>query len=501
METILKILMVEDLQADAELIKRELQKNNIGFIDQCVETEENYIKAIQDFKPDIILSDYSLPHFNGMQALIIRQKLAPCVPFILITGTINEETAVEIMKAGADDYIIKENLKRLGEAFKAAIKKQKNLISKKEAEIQLRVLSRSVEQNPASIVITNTKGDIEYVNPKFTLLSGYSLEDVLGKNPRILKTDTTTPEEYKNLWQTITSGNDWHGEFQNRKKNGDIYFESASISPIINEEGILTHFIAVKEDITEKRNMLHDLINAKDKAEESDRLKTAFLHNISHEIRTPMNAIVGFSGFLNNPDLLPEKRKEFTDIIIKSSDQLLAIITDIVSVATIESGQAKIFEKETNLNAICNLLNEQFKLKAEKQNISLCLKTALPDNEALVKTDETKLTEILSNLISNAIKFTKQGYVNFGYCIKGENIEFYVEDTGIGIPAEMHNEIFKRFSQIETETTRQYGGSGLGLSISKAYAELLGGKMWLTSKIEEGATFYVTIPYKKKQIR
>ncbi len=180
---------------------------------------------------------------------------------------------------------------------------------------------------------------------------------------------------------------------------------------------------------------------------------------------------------------------------------MLAIITDIVSVATIESGQAKIFEKETNLNAICNLLNEQFKLKAEKQNISLCLKTALPDNEALVKTDETKLTEILSNLISNAIKFTKQGYVNFGYCIKGENIEFYVEDTGIGIPAEMHNEIFKRFSQIETETTRQYGGSGLGLSISKAYAELLGGKMWLTSKIEEGATFYVTIPYKKKQIR
>ncbi len=260
--------------------------------------------------------------------------------------------------------------------------------------------------------------------------------------------------------------------------------------------------------------MTEELIIAKDKAEESDRLKTAFLHNISHEIRTPMNAIVGFSEFLNNPDLLPENRKKYTDIVVQSSKQLLSIITDIVSISTIEAGQEKIVENETNLNAVCKLLLEQFLSKAEKRNIGLALKTALPDDEALVITDEIKLTQVLSNLIGNALKFTEHGRVEFGYALKEHNLEFYIEDTGIGIPAEMHETIFQRFRQVEISTSRQFGGSGLGLSISKAYVELLGGKMWLKSEPENlpadplrqsyseaskagGSTFYFTIPYKK----
>ncbi len=242
---------------------------------------------------------------------------------------------------------------------------------------------------------------------------------------------------------------------------------------------------------------MDDLITAKEKAEESDNLKTAFLHNISHEIRTPMNAIVGFSMALKNPDLLPEKCNYFTEIIIQSSNQLLAIINDIVSIATIEAGQVQINETETNLNKICNLLNEQFKLKAKIQDVFLNLKTTLPDKEALIITDEIKLTEILTNLIGNALKFTSKGTVNFGYHLKENNIEFYVEDTGIGIPTEMHNEIFKRFRQVETTSCRQFGGSGLGLSISKAYVELLGGQIWLTSELDKGSVFTFTIPYKK----
>jgi len=858
--------MLEDLPSDAELIKHEIKKSGIQFIDQIVETREGFIQAIQNFNPDVILSDYSLPNFNGMQALVIRAELAPSTPFILVTGSINEETAVEVMKFGADDYLIKEHIVRLGEAIRTAIEKKEIIHLKNVAEEKLKVLQRAVEQNPASIIITNIKGEIEYVNPKFTQLTGYSLDDALGQNPRILKSGTTTPEEYKRLWEVITSGNEWHGEFRNRKKNGEFYYESASISPITDEKGNITHFLAVKEDITERKQveealsksqkefqnyfnsssvglsvtspdkiwievnqklcdlfgytkeeligltweklshpedlsanlelfqqaldgkiasyeiekrfirkngsiayvilsvvcehnkdgsvhhflssyiditrrkqseeqiktlskaieqsptsiiitnaegkiefvnakftslmqysledvkgknprifnpghapadmfqtmwetlqagsiwqvesmnrkkdglsfrenviisplmddygrisnyiiiseditekkeidkklkllahslesigecvsitdtddiifyvnesfqqtygyteneligkhismlrplgmeaeyaltifqetrnggwrgelvnrrkdgtlfpillstslikdenditisligvaiditerkkLLDDLVNAKVKAEESDRLKTAFLHNISHEIRTPMNAIVGFSEFLTEPDLSIEKRNHFIDIIVQSSDQLLSIITDIISISTIEAGQEKIREKEVNINRICNLINDQFQARAQSLNVDLHYNTGLADNEANFITDETKLIQILTNLVGNALKFTKQGSVDFRYEVKGNQLEFYVKDTGIGIPPEMHNEIFNRFRQVETTSARQFGGSGLGLSISKAYVELLGGKIWLTSEPEKGSTFYFTLPLK-----
>ncbi len=240
-----------------------------------------------------------------------------------------------------------------------------------------------------------------------------------------------------------------------------------------------------------------ELFAAKEKAEESDRLKTAFLHNISHEIRTPMNAIVGFSGLLNEPDLPPEKVRDFTTIIEQSSNQLLSIITDLISISTIEAGQQKINEKAININELCQLILNQYILRARSQNINLNYKSALMWEKAEIISDETKLIEILSNLIGNALKFTIQGSVNFGYNVKGDFIEFYVSDTGIGIAEEFHEDIFKRFKQVENSLSRQQSGTGLGLSISKAYVELLGGKIWLTSELSKGTTFYFTIPLKK----
>jgi len=364
---------------------------------------------------------------------------------------------------------------------------------------KLRKLSRAVEQSPALIVITDLKGNIEYVNPKFTEITGYSLQEVVGKNSRFLKSGYTAQTEYENLWNTIISGSEWKGEFRNKRKDGSLYWEEASITAIKTPDGKITHFLAVKSDITEKKRIIDELVLAKEKAEESDRLKTAFLHNISHEIRTPLNAIVGFSGLLNDPELLPEKRKHFTDIINQSSDQLLFIITDIINIASIEAGQEKPTYKETNLNTAMQLLHDQFLLKAKKQNVCLNLAPLLPDQEVCIVTDETRLTQVLINLIGNALKFTKQGCVNFGYRVKNNELEFYVEDTGIGIPSEMHEEIFKRFRQVETTTSRQFGGSGLGLSISKAYVEMLGGKMWLISETGKGSTFYFTVPYKKEK--
>jgi PAS domain S-box-containing protein len=282
-----------------------------------------------------------------------------------------------------------------------------------------------------------------------------------------------------------------------RKSDGETRWVNGLGQLNFDAEGNILSLIGTIQDITERRRAEEALVKAKEKAEESDRLKTAFLQNISHEIRTPMNAIVGFSGFLNDPGLLPEKRKHFTEMIVQSSNQLLSIITDIISIATIEAGQGKIYEMEITLNSTLKLLYAQFIGRAQKKGVILRFETSLPDNEDRIKSDETKLGSILSNLIGNALKFTKKGCVNFGYYVKDTHLEFYVEDTGIGIPSEMHDEIFKRFRQVETTASRQYGGTGLGLSISKSYVELLGGKMWLTSEPGKGSAFYFTIPYKK----
>jgi PAS domain S-box-containing protein len=499
MEKKIKILIVEDSLSDAELISYEIKKSGIRFIEHLVSTREEYLKALHDFNPDIILSDYALPAFTGMQALMLRQQLAPSIPFILVTGSINEETAVEVMKAGADDYVIKEHITRIGTAIKTAFEKRDIIRSKEKAEEKLRILSRAIEQNPASIIITSVEGFIEYVNPKFTTLTGYTPDEVYGQNPRILKSGNTTREEYHQLWKMITSGGEWHGEFTNCKKNGEIYFESASICPITNDNGKITHFLAVKEDITEKKKMLNDIVMAKEKAAESDRLKTAFLHNISHEIRTPMNAIVGFSEILNEPGLPPDKRRFFTDIIIQSSNQLLSIITDIINIATIEAGQEKIHEERVDLNSMCEYILEQFISVSQDKNIALNYTTSLEGEDAIVFTDGTKLKQILTNLVGNALKFTQQGHIRFGYTVNNNFLEFYTEDTGIGISPDLHEEVFQRFRQVEYSATRHFGGAGLGLSISKAYIELLGGKIWVNSEPNKGSVFHFIIPLKKAE--
>jgi PAS domain S-box-containing protein len=243
--------------------------------------------------------------------------------------------------------------------------------------------------------------------------------------------------------------------------------------------------------------LFEDMTVAKEKAEESDRLKTAFIQNISHEIRTPLNAIIGFSGFLEQPDLSEADRKEYINIIFQSNNQLLSIINDILNISQIETGQVTLKYNDVNINLIIRNLYLQFHLEAEKKNIELRTKTVFPDEISILLTDKDKLIQIISNLLSNAIKFTNEGYVEFGYYYNGDNLIFFIKDSGIGISENEQFRIFERFYQVDKAVSRRYGGTGLGLSISKAYAELLGGKLWVESVLGAGSTFYCSIPYKK----
>ncbi|MFA5973727.1 MAG: PAS domain S-box protein [Lentimicrobiaceae bacterium] len=364
-----------------------------------------------------------------------------------------------------------------------------------QAEKILLKLSSAVEQTVDSIIITDRDGTIEYVNRAFELLTGYSSEEALGKTPRILKSAIQDQKSYEDMWRTILSGKVFKAEFVNKKRNGDLYDEEKTISPIFDKNKNITHFVGIGVDITKRKLAGLELIEAKNKAEESDRLKSAFLTNMSHEIRTPLNGILGFTGLLKEPKLSGVEQQEYIKIIEKSGERMLNIISDIISISIVESGNLKTSIAATDMNKQIEFLLTFFKPEAMRKELDIYCTKLLSPSESVILTDKEKVNSILSNLIKNAIKFTKTGSIEFGCEKKGQYLEYYVKDTGIGINQEKMEIIFDRFRQGSESHTRNYEGAGLGLSISKAYVEVLGGKIWVESEEGKGSTFYFTIPY------
>jgi PAS domain S-box-containing protein len=499
MPTKLYALLLEDVQKDAELISEMLSNEGFELTYDIVQTESDYVTHLNRNDYDIIFADFTLPSFNGVIALDLAKKICPDTPFICVSGTIGEDKAVELLKQGATDYVLKGRMERLVVATKRALDSVAQLKKFRNNELELQTNRQMLQ------TIINNALDAIYIKDidgKY-LLFNEAAEKAMGKKAaEVIRKDDTfihLPEEAKSAMsidrKVIETGIPYTNEETYTLADGNIHTFHTIKCPMFDDFGKPCGLFGIARDITDRKKMEHNLTEAKEKAEESDRLKTSFLHNISHEIRTPMNAIIGFSEFLNDPDLLPDNRKEFTDIIIQNAHQLLSIITDIICIATIEAGQEKITEKEFELNSTLKHIHSHFQISAQKQNIELNLNLS-KELEFWVVSDETKLIQILDNLIGNAVKFTKQGHVNFGYVQQGSQLEFYVEDTGIGIPSELQEEIFKRFRQVETSSARNYGGSGLGLSISKAYVELLGGKMWMNSELGKGSTFFFSIPIK-----
>jgi signal transduction histidine kinase len=245
----------------------------------------------------------------------------------------------------------------------------------------------------------------------------------------------------------------------------------------------------------------HELLKAKEKAEESDRLKSAFLANMSHEIRTPMNGILGFAQILKEPDLTGAEQQQYIEIIEKSGARMLNIINDIIHISKIEAGLMEFDIVETNINEQIEYIFTFFKPEAEAKGIKLYYTNPLPSREAIIKTDREKVYAILTNLVKNAIKYSHEGSIEFGYKNKGEVFEFYVKDTGIGIPKDRQEAIFERFIQADIFDKMAKQGAGLGLSISKAYVEMLGGKIWVESQEGKGSTFYFTLPYNAEPVK
>jgi len=499
----------------------------------------------------------------------------------------------------------------------------RDITKRRIAEQELHKLSSVVHQNPTTIIITTLDGTIEYINPAGCTISGYAAAELIGKNPSLFSSGDTSAETYRTLWATIKAGKKWEGTFKNRKKTGEYFWESALIVPIFDAEGVITHYLGVKEDISQRiqaeealieseeryrklfeaspdaiiladietgmlvgansaacsllgyelnelrkmhqteihparieqfvadsfnehaekalskenlqpiesvilrsdgseipvevlsnnitlngRNILQgvfrnisdrnqareELLKAKEKAEASDKLKSAFLRNISHELRTPLNGIIGFSEMITQSDSSEEDRIEFNRMIKKSSTRLINTITGYMDISLIVSGLTEINKRPFSILKFLDKIDSLAIELCYSRNLHLDIICKSPDEDIEIITDEFLLIKIFRHFIDNAVKFTKEGSITINYQLKSGYHQFSVIDTGTGIPEEFLSVIFDIFRQADLTASRGYEGSGLGLSIARGFVKLLGGEVWVESEINKGSAFYFTIP-------
>ncbi|MBI5539755.1 MAG: response regulator [Bacteroidia bacterium] len=629
MKTKIRILHIDDNIHDRMLIRDALQKEHDEFDLAEADSREIFEKYITKNNFDLVLSDFNILGFDGLQVLQVVKEINPDLPVIIVTGTGSEEIAIQAMKMGAADYVIKSvsHIKGLAPTIKAVLERKKaeeerkkaveelqkreeflttiidnipnmifmkdakelkfvrfnkageNLLGVKSEEIigktdydffpknqadffvkidrdvlqtkqmldipeepidtksgkrilhtkKIVILDKSekpafllgisediterkqiedalresqllfktlADASPVGIFRTDTDGNTTYVNPKWSELSGLSFEEAIGNN----WLHAVHPDDRVRLfvdWKSdVKKEQKSFAEYRFLKPDKSVVWVIGNAVPEITDN-VIKGYIGTITNITERKSVEEELLIAKEKAEESDRLKTAFLQNMSHEIRTPMNAICGFSEMLGKADLTAEKRENFTNIIINSSNRLLSVVTDILTISSLETNQEKINYEIVNVNELIAELLSIFKIQANSKSILLQMQQGLNNEASEIYTDRTKLYQILSNLINNALKFTSKGTIEFGYIHQENNLQFFVKDTGVGIKPEFKDKIFERFRQADKSIQSRYGGTGLGLSISKAFVELMGGKIWLESVHDKGTVFYFTIPYKK----
>lgn len=538
-----RLLIIEDNEDDTLLEVDEIRNAGHQIVYERIDTPAALRKALQSKEWDCIISDYSMPGFSGLEALQILKESDKDIPFILISGAIGEEIAVNAMKSGAHDYIMKSNLNRLVPALERELREAENRMQKKQAEddsqfekIMLRTL---IDNLPDIIYVKNTDGCKIVSNTADVAFSGHSFEnELLGKTDLEIFDNEFGKRRHATDLSVIQSGIPlFNIEEEFCSNDGTIRWFLSSRIPLRNEKKEITGLVGISHDITvrkrmevaliendqvlKKQNLEYEALNkeystlneeiteslerikqmneelmiSKNRAEESDKLKSSFLANMSHEIRTPLNAILGFSAFLKNPEISKNRTDEFVDIIEASGQQLLTIINDILEISQIEAGQIKIYNEPVNISKLLNELFVRYSKDTQSKNIDLVLNINKSSDDIITKTDANRIRQILSNLLNNAIKFTHEGKVEFAARATHDQVVFYVKDTGIGIASDDQSMIFQPFRQVESTMSRNYGGNGLGLSICKALVEKLDGKLTVQSIPGKGSTFTFSIPW------
>ncbi len=429
--------------------------------------------------------------------------------FMVLMRDVSERVAAQQENTLANQET--QHLLELAEQSRAAL--LSILEDQKINEDALRKLSLAVEQSPESILISDLNANIEYVNSAFLKASGYALDEVIGKNSRMLQSGQTPADTYQKMWESLTIGEVWSGQLINKRKNGEIYYEYASISPIRQPDGRVSHYLAIKQDITEKKRIgeeldqhrfhlqelveqrTRELAEAKEVAEMANRAKSAFLANMSHEIRTPMNAITGLAHLLSR-SVLDDSQRNKLEKITNSAEHLMALLNDLLDISKIEAGKLVLESIEFDLRDLMARSLALVADRARQKGLGLQLEGFAAGNWQM-RGDPTRLTQGLLNYLANAIKFTEQGSVKLRCEVLEQSagrvhVRFVVSDTGIGMDSEVQERLFEAFEQADNSTTRNYGGTGLGLAITRRLAELMGGSAGVISAPGQGSEFWFT---------
>jgi len=467
-----------------------------GLLGQVVATKK--IKIIENLPPNYLKVTSSTGEASPSNLLI--------VPLII------NEQLIGVFEIGSFEVFDSEGIAHLDSlasiiATDAHTAEQKNtnsilLMESQEMAQFLKTQEHALNEH-ALVSITNPEGRITYANDKFCAVSGYTFEEIEAKDHRIVNSGYHPKEFFKKLWHTIKQGDVWQGEICNKAKDGTLYWVDATIVGYKDITGEISQFVAIRTDITETKVAQSQLIIALNDAKVSGEAKANFLANMSHEIRTPMNGVLGMLALLEKTKLDPEQN-EYVDTIKTCGDDLLVIINDILDFSKVEAGKLEMethpFDIRKTFGDILNIL----KIKADQKNIQLvtAIDEYVPD---IFIGDVTRIRQILTNLVSNAIKFTEHGEVRIEVSSENLNnsvhkIKLSVIDTGIGISKEDQGKLFKSFSQVDASITRKYGGTGLGLAISYSLTDLMNGAMWMESILGEGSSFFVELPLKAAHI-
>ncbi len=502
-------MVVEDEALIAADIRECLESMGYG-VSSVVASGEEAVAHAGDERPDLVLMDIVLrDEMTGIEA---AERIGDdCgIPVVFLSSNTDAEF-IERSKAVAPfGYLVKpfeeQELRatiemalvrhRMEQERERLIRELQEVIRERErAEVELHKLSHAVEQSPSAVIITDLEGTIEYINPRFTEMTGYGREEVLGRNPRLLKSGKQDAEFYRELWETISSGREWRGEFCNRRKDGEHYWELASISAIRNPDGELTHYIAVKEEITQRKRAEEELRRSMEAAEAANRAKSVFLANMSHEIRTPMNGIIGMLDLVLVTELTPVQREQLR-MAKDSAESLLLLLRDILDFSRIEADRLDLESVPFRLRELIEEVMSIVAVAGGPKELEVRWEAAagMPDTYL---GDPGRLRQILINLLGNAVKFTDRGEVVLRVAPEpteaDDALHFSVSDTGIGIPADQLASIFSPFTQVDGTLTRPQGGSGLGLAICQRLVGLMGGRIWVHSEVDRGSTFHFSV--------
>ncbi len=495
MTTPLRVLIVEDREDDALLVQRELRRGGLELATQRVDCREAMHAALDQEKCDIILCDYAMPHFSAPEALALWKETGQDIPFIVISGTVGEDVAVETMRAGAHDYLMKDNLTRLVPVVKRELQEARERRRRRQAEQALQEAAlqwdATFDAMEDSVAIIDTEARFRRCNQATAKLLGKPADEIVGQTCWELMHGTSGPIEDCPMVRMR----------QSRRREtlelplGDRWY-NVTVDPIFNDSGEILGAVHLVSDITERKRTIDELRRAKETAEAADSAKDEFLAKMSHELRTPLNAIVGFSeGLLDRASVHPLNDHQMDRItrILDSGRHLLSLINQLLDIAKIEAGKTELNITSFQLPPLATEIAqvaESLVMKEPYVDFSLELEDALPPLES----DREKIKEILLNLVSNAVKFTSRGSVVLRIQQDRGGVAIGVTDTGIGILEDQLDRIFQRFTQVNGASPSPVRGTGLGLPIARSLTEMLGGTLTAVSTEGQGSTFTLSLP-------